>query len=361
MGERSAGTTATAQPGAGTPSGPVTLSDVAREAGVSLATASRSINGSSRRVREELRDKVLAAAARLNYSANAQAQAMARGHTNVVGLVVHDIADPYFSSIAAGVMRGAEEHRLLVTVGSTARRPERELDYLESLRGQRGRAAILAGSRVEDAKLQEALTREIQAFESGGGRVVVISQQRLPVDTVVIENRSGARALATELVALGYRRFGVLAGPRNLLTARDRLEGFRDGLSKAGAPAPEVVVRGEFTRDGGYAAMSELLDAADGGVGGIECVFAVNDVMAVGAMAACRDRGLSLPGDLALAGFDDIVTLRDVHPGLTTVRLPLEEAGLLALELVLTAEEGAAPRQRRIKGEVVVRASTPAR
>ncbi|TWE21065.1 LacI family transcriptional regulator [Kitasatospora atroaurantiaca] len=347
MGERPAETVT--QPGT------VTLSDVAREAGVSLATASRSINGSSRRVRQELRDKVLAAAARLNYSANAQAQAMARGHTNVVGLVVHDIADPYFSSIAAGVMRTAEDNQLLVTVGSTARRPERELDYLAALRGQRGRAAILAGSRVDDPGLQEALAREVRAFEAGGGRVVVISQQRLPVDTVVIENRSGARVLAAELVALGYRRFGVLAGPRNLLTARDRLEGFRDGLVKAGAPAPQAVVRGAFTRDGGYAAMLELLDTADG----IECVFAVNDVMAVGAMAACRDRGLTLPGDLALAGFDDIATLRDVHPALTTVRLPLEEIGALALDLVLTAEEGAATRQRRIKGEVVVRASTP--
>ncbi len=337
--------------------GMVTLSDVAREAGVSLATASRSINGSSHRVSQELRDKVLAAASRLNYTANAQAQAMARGHTSVVGLVVHDIADPYFSSIAAGVMRAAEDNRLLVTVGSTARRPERELDYIAALRGQRGRAAILAGSRVDDPKLQESLAREIQAFEAGGGRVVVISQQRLPVDTVVIENRSGARALASELVALGYRRFGVLAGPRSLLTARDRLEGFRGGLANAGVPAPEAVVRGAFTRDGGHEAMLELLDTTEG----IECVFAVNDVMAVGAMAACRDRGLSLPGDLALAGFDDIATLRDVHPALTTVRLPLEEAGAVALELVLTAEEGAAPRQRRIKGEVVVRASTPAR
>jgi len=349
MGERPAD--AVAQPGT------VTLSDVAREAGVSLATASRSINGSSRRVRPELREKVLAAAERLNYSANAQAQAMARGRTNVVGLVVHDIADPYFSAIAAGVMRTAEDNQLLVTVGSTARRPERELDYLAALRGQRGRAAILAGSRVDDPTLHEALAREVQAFEAGGGRVVVISQQRLPVDTVVVENHSGASALAAELVALGYRRFGVLAGPRSLLTARDRLDGFRDGLARAGVAAPEMVVRGAFTRDGGYAAMLELLDASDG----IDCVFAVNDVMAVGAMAACRDRGLTLPDDLALAGFDDIATLRDVHPGLTTVRLPLEEIGALALELVVTAEEGAGPRQRRIEGEVVVRASTPVR
>lgn len=343
------GATATGHPGN------VTLQDVAREAGVSLATASRAINGSTRTVRKGLRDQVEAAAARLHYTANAQAQAVARGHTNVVGLVVHDIADPYFSSIAAGVMRAAEERSLLVNIGSTVRRPERELDYLAALRGQRGRAAILAGSRVDDPRLQEALQHELRMFREGGGHVVAIGQHRLPVDTVVIENRGGARALAAELVNRGYRRFGVLAGPRNLLTARDRLEGFRSGLQKAELPVPAQVVRGEFTRDGGYAAMRELLDTASD----VECVFAVNDVMAVGAMAACRDRGLTLPRDLALAGFDDIVTLRDAHPALTTVRLPLEEVGRAALDLVLTAEEGVAPRKRRISGEVLPRASTP--
>ena len=335
--------------------GAVTLQDVANEAGVSVATASRAFNGSTRKVRDDLLVRVLAAAEKLNYSANAQAQAMARGRTNVVGLLVHDIADPYFSSIAAGVMQAADEHHLLVTLGSTMRRPERELEYLAGLRGQRGRAAILAGSRVDDPDLMEALNKEIHAFEDSGGRVVVIGQQRLTVDTVEIQNRSGAKVLATELIALGYRRFGVLAGPRTLLTARDRLQGFKAGLSTAGLPAP-IVIHGEFTRNGGYDAMTEVLEA----VGLIDAVFAVNDVMAVGAMAACRDFGLRLPRDMALAGFDDIATLRDVDPGLTTVRLPLEAVGAAALELVVTAD-GPEPRRRRIRGEVIVRASTPKR
>jgi LacI family transcriptional regulator len=336
-------------------SGPVTLMDVANEAGVSLATASRAFNGSTRKVREDLRERVFVAAKKLNYSANAPAQAMARGRTNVVGLLVHDIADPYFSSIAAGVMQSAEQHRLLVTLASTMHRPERELEYLTALRGQRSRAVILAGSRVDDAQLLASLREQIESFEKSGGRVVLISQQKLPVDTIVLENRRGARALATELAGLGYRRFAVLAGPRRLLTARDRLQGFRDGLVKLGLPAP-VVIEGDFTRDGGYAAMTELLDAQPE----LDCVFAVNDVMAVGAMAACRDRGLQLPDDLALAGFDDIATLRDVTPGLTTVRLPLEAVGAAALEMVVTAD-GPEPRQKRIRGEVVLRASTPPR
>jgi LacI family transcriptional regulator len=336
--------------------GPVTLQDVANEAGVSLATASRAFNGSTRKVRQDLKERVLAAAAKLNYAANGPAQAMARGRTNVVGLIVHDISDPYFAAIAAGVMRAAEDQHLLVTLGSTMRRPERELDYVQVLRGQRSRAVILAGSRVDDPDLLARLREECEAFERAGGRVVVISQQKLPLDTVVVENRSGAKALAQQLASLGYQRFAVLGGPTRLLTARDRVQGIRDGLAAAGLSAP-VVLEGAFTRDGGHDAMRDLLTSGEG----LDCVVAVNDVMAVGAMAACRDAGLRLPEDLALAGFDDIATLRDVHPKLTTVRLPLERMGETALELVTTAAEGEPHRTRRIRGEVLIRESTPPR
>ncbi|OHV45721.1 LacI family DNA-binding transcriptional regulator [Pseudofrankia sp. BMG5.36] len=346
------------RPPNGERAGVVTLADVAAEAGVSLATASRALNGSSRRVREDLRLRVAEAARKLNYAANAQAQAMARGRSEVVGLLVHDIADPYFSSIAAGVMQAAEEHRLLVTLVSTQRRYGTEAEHLTLLRGQRGRAMILVGSRTRDRDVTEALRREVETFTETGGHVVAVSQRALPIDTVVVENRAGARQLGQELTALGYRRFAALAGPTDLLTARDRLQGFKDGIARAGGDlSPAAVVTGPFTRDGGYAAMTELI-ARDLRP---QCVFAVNDVMAVGAMAACRDHGIELPGDLAVAGFDDISTLRDITPGLTTVRLPLERMGALAMDLVVTAEPGGSPRIRRVRGEVVVRASTPGR
>jgi LacI family transcriptional regulator len=182
-----------------------------------------------------------------------------------------------------------------------------------------------------------------------------VTQGRLPVDTLVIENRAGAATLAGELAGLGYARFGILAGPQNLVTARDRQRGFEQGLLRAEL-TPPVVVNGEFTRDGGYAAMSALLDGSHG----LDCVFSVNDVMAMGAIAACRDRGLSLPSDLALAGFDDIATLRDVSPSLTTVRLPLTELGHQAMGLVMEPV-GTSPRRRRVRGTVVVRESTPPR
>ncbi len=337
--------------------GPATLTEVAREAGVSLASASRTLNGSTRRVRDDLRARVLLAAEKLNYSANGPAQAMARGRTNVLGLLVHDVADPYFSSIAAGVVGAAEQHRLIVTIASTQRRPEKELEYVAALRGQRASAIIIAGSRVADQKLLDSLGQELSAFESSGGRAVMIGQHKLPIDTLLIENRKGAKALGTELLALGHRRFAVLAGPRRLLTAQDRVKGFRAALAAAGHPATDLdVVFGEFTRDGGHAAMSELLATGfDAG-----CVFAVNDVMAVGAMAALREHGVGVPDPIAIAGFDDIITLRDVAPALTTVHLDLEELGAAAVEMI-TGDRPEQARVRRVPASVVLRDSTPAR
>lgn len=335
----------------------VTLLDVAREAGVSLATASRAINGSTRRVRPDLRERVLEAAEALHYSANAQAQAMARGRTNLIGLVISDVGDPYFSSIAAGAIRAAENHQLVVTMACTFGREERELDYVAALRSQRARAVIVAGSRVHDRELTERLGAEVRSFEQSGGRVAFISQRRIAADTVVLENRAGARALADALCGRGYRRFAVLAGRADLLTARDRYAGFREGAARHGVTiSNQDVVHGGFTRDGGYDSMIEILDRGRD----IDCVFAVNDVMALGAMAALRDRGIAVPSAMAVAGFDDIVTLRDVTPALTTVRLPLEDLGARALELVLEppAEQ---PRIRRVRGEVVLRESTPPR
>ena len=212
---------------------PPTLYDVAREAGVSLATASRTLNGSTRRVNEEYRVKVLAAAAKLGYAANLSAQAVARGASSTVSLLVRDIADPYFSSIAAGVMRAADERGLAVTMAVTGRDPERELALVRTLRAQRPRVMVLAGSRFVDDEQRAALVAELTSFTDQGGRVVLVSQHELPFPTVALDNRGGSAALAHELVGLGYRGFALLAGPEGLVTARDRVEAFTEALGRA--------------------------------------------------------------------------------------------------------------------------------
>jgi LacI family transcriptional regulator len=334
----------------------VTLQDVADRAGVSITTASRVVNDAKRGVGAELVRRVHRAAAELGYTANLQARAVATGRSSMVGVVVHDVADPYFSSIAAGLIETASRGRLLVCMSAAAANEAAEREYVSLMRAQRARAVVLVGSRTDDAAGRAALGAEIGAFVGQGGRAVCIGQPLLGVDTIVPENTAGADALARALAGLGHRRFAVLAGPRSLITVRDRVEGFRAGLAAWSIGLdPAAIAHAAFTRDGGYAAMSAIL-ASGGDLP--DCVFAVNDVMAVGALARLRAAGISVPGDVAVAGFDDILTLRDVTPPLTTVRLPLTQMGEMAAGMVLADGEPGRPRIVPVPGEVIVRDST---
>jgi len=339
------------------PTGHVTLADVAMLAGVSLATASRALGtGHGRTVTPELRARVRAAALELNYSPNAHAQAM-RGTSSAVGLIVHDIADPFASSVASGVMAAAAANGLIVTIASSGGDPDHEVRLVETLRRQRVTSVILAGSRFSADDSNRWLAEESAGIRAAGGRLAVIGRRQFPASVIDIDNTGGAASLARSLWAQGYRRFVVLAGPDSLVTSEDRVAGFRDALAEFGHELPpENVMSSLFSRDGGYAAMSAILDA------GIDadCVFAVNDVMAIGAIAALRDQGLSVPGDMAVAGFDDIPMLRDVLPALTTVRLPLVEIGRMAFELAST-DAGSEGNSITVRGDVVLRASTPRR
>ena len=333
----------------------VTLIDVAAAAGTSLATASRVLNGSARRVSEALRERVVESARSLGYVPDASAQTLARSSSPLVGLIVQDIADPYFSSIAAGVMPAAEERHLVVRAGTTGRDPDRELDLLSTLRSHRARAVVLAGSRTTDKEQTKALAAEIDRFTGHGGRAVCVSQARLPTDTVVPANRTGSRDLARALVGLGHTRFAVLAGPTDVLSARDRLAGFRAGLAESGLTVePADVVHGAFTRDGGYDAVRELVARGSSAT----CVFAVNDVMATGALAGLRAEGRAVPDDVSLAGFDDIPTVHDLSPTLSTVMLPLVRMGEIAAEMALDDADRSSPRTVRVAGQVVLREST---
>lgn len=343
--------------GRGTPAAAPTLHDVAREAGVSIATASRALNGSARNVRAENVSRVRAAAAKLNYEPHLSAQAIARGSTRTAALVVSDIADPYFSSIAAGVTLAADAAGLIVTVAVADRSPARELEIVRTLRGQRPRAVIVAGTRIAGAATREALIEELEAYRTAGGRVVLVSQHDLPFPTVTVDNAGGAHRLARALTGAGYRRFAVLRAPDRVRTSHDRCAGFAAGLAEAGVALDQGdVFETEFTRAGGYDAARRL---ARRGLRGVELVFAVNDVMAIGAMTALRDEGLVPGRDIAIAGFDDIAPALDVAPALTSVSVPLEEAGLTAMRLALSGDPG--PAVTIVPATVVLRDSTPPR
>ena len=337
---------------------PVTLTDVAIRAGVSQPTASRVLNGSARRPSPEIVERVRRAAVELGYTPNAQAQALARASTGLIGLVVHDIADPYFSVVASGVQHVASARGRQMLLAVSSRDPETELACIESFVAYRTETIVVVGSRSTSPpalRAAERLADVTARYRRNGGRLVAIGQSIPDADAIVPDNRGGSAALADALVnRAGLRDFVVLAGPAELVTAVDRTAGFVERLAAQGL-TPRSVVPGDFTRDGGYgAAARALADLAPTTERPI-CLVAVNDVMAVGAMTAAREAGLAVPQAVQIAGFDDIPTLRDVSPGLTTVRLPLREMGEWAVQL---AFDEPAPHIRTAPTEVVLRAST---
>lgn len=334
--------------------GSATLHDVAREAGVSLATASRVLNGSNRNVATSYREKVEAAAARLGYSANLSAQATARGTSAIVALLVADIADPYFGEIASGVARGADEAGLVMHIAVTERDPAREVALVRALRGQRPRGVILAASRTS-AELGAELRRELELIEQHGGRVVALGAGADGFRGVAVDNHLGAAALGSALAARGYRTAVALVAAEGIVTSDARLAGFGEGFASGGGEVARVY-RGAFTRESGEQLMAEAL--ADGVEPGT-VVWCLSDVVAIGAMAAIRAAGRVVGEDIAVAGFDDIPTGRDVTPPLSTVRVPLRDLGYRALHASVDddyREDGVA-----LPLEAMLRGSTPPR
>lgn len=281
--------------------------------------------------------KVRQAAEKLGYLPNAQAQALARSSTKLVGLIVRDIADPYFSSIARGVQRGLGDSGIQLLLASVGSDHDREMEAIRAFMSQRTDAIILSGSRLVEGDQQ--LVHLLENYQSNGGRAIMIGQPLALTGGIQIDNEGTAAELASALVGQGHRRFAILAGDSSLITPRHRARGFVGKLELMGIEV-ERTLHGAFSREGGYLAMSDYLVARENqGDMSQVCVFCVSDVMALGALHAIRERGLRVPEDIAVVGFDDIPTLVDVTPSVSTARLPLEEIGRMAGEMVLNHSE----------------------
>lgn len=327
-----------------------TLADVARHAGVSTATASRIINGSPKPVADTLRQRVLAAVEELKYVPNAHAQMLARSHRNAVGVIVHDVSDPYFAEITRGLQRVATADGRLVIICNSYREPDRELAYIDLLHAHQVAAIVIAGSGYLDTDTASRMDERLRAFEATGGRIAVIGRHKHPGDAVLPDNEQGGYLAGAHLFELGHAEIAVIAGPPHLTTTADRLDGLRRAAREFGRKLPENrIVHADFTRDGGAAAAASLL-AADPS---LTAIAALNDSMAVGTLATLR----SLGRQLSVIGFDDMPIARDVTPALTSVRLPLTELGERAMSLALGAPaEG--PRVQKVAAELIRREST---
>ena len=336
-----------------------TLADVARRAGVSTATVSRIINNSPKPVADALRERVLAAVAELQFVPNANAQQLARAHRTAVGVIVHDVSDPYFAEITRGLQRVATAHDRLVIICNSYRDPERELAYVDLLHAHRTAAIVLAGSGYHDPPITARLDAKLRLYEETGGRVAVIGRHEHAGDAIVPENEHGGWLAGDALYRLGHTSVGVIAGPQHLTTTTDRLTGLRRAARTHGhrLTSRHIEYAG-FDRNGGMAAAEILLDRNPG----ITAIAALNDSMAVGALACLRERGIEVPGRVSVIGFDDMPISVDVTPSLSTVRLPLEEIGVRAMSLALRDPDGdGTPRVEHAAATLVLRGSTAPR
>lgn len=311
-------------------SGVPTLADVAALAEVSPATVSRVLGGGSTAVRPHLAERVRAAAEQLNYVPNRAARALASSRSDTIGLIVHDVSDPYFGEIARGVLATAAERGHLVVICNTYRDPATEARYVAELRAQRVGAILLAGSAVSPADpAADLLRNELETTIAGGTTVVAMTPYG--VGRGVYPDNIGGGALAAELLlADGHRDVVIAAGPAKLVTITNRLRGFLDVWAAADAPAP-TVIHETFDRVGGSAVVAAV---AEWGEPGPTAVFALNDLMALGAVRELFARGYEPGVDVAVVGFDDIPLAADVRPGLTTIRVPMTDIGTRAIEVL---------------------------
>ena len=334
-------------------SGQPRLIDVAVAAGVSIATASRALAGTSG-VSPTVAEQVRRVAADLGYLTNMHARSLAGGTTSTIGLIVHEIGDPYFSEIASGVLRVASEGELTVQICHTGRDPETELRQVRNLVANRVGAILIAGSGFVDPAIEAPVREELERYALSGGRVAVIGRHHLRVDTVQPDNTEGGRLIAEHVLGLGHRRLAILSGSLGLTTVADRLTGIQKAMRDADLDPDTVpVIEDEFTRDGGRAGAVRIL----GKHPDTTAVVALNDDMAIGCLSELRQAGIAVPGRMTVTGFDDVAVAGDLAPGLTTIRLPMSEMGARALALALK-EPGARPRKQKVKAELVVRGSS---
>jgi len=286
----------------------------------------------------------------LGYIANVHARTLAGGATSVVGLIVHEIDDPYFTEIAGGVIRSALAKDLLVQVSHSGRDPEQELRQISTLVVQDVEAIIIAGSGYIDPG-QEARAKEVlSAYRQRGGRAAVIGRHHLGVDAVLPDNAGAGAVAASHLVELGHREVLVAAGSAQLTTVADRLAGMRSVFDPAGIRP--TVWHDEFSVEGGARIARRIGELATRPT----AVLALSDVVAIGVLQELRRHGVRVPQDISVVGIDDIAVAQSLAPALTTVALPLSQMGQTAFDMVQKPSAGR-PRRRTIPARLVVRES----
>lgn len=307
----------------------ITIKEVARAAGVSVATVSRVLNESGP-VAADTRDRIRRVAGEMRYTPNGAARSLSTRRTGTLGVLLPDLYGEFFSEVIRGLDQAAQRssYHLLLSSSHNDRS-----DLVAALQAMRGRVdgLVVMSPHIDVAVLAANLPESLPAvllnppLEDGA------------FDTLSVDNHGGARAMVAHLAGHGHRRIAMIRGPAHNRDAAERLRGYRAALAAAGLPAdPALEVEGDFTEECGYHGVRALLGLAQPPT----AVFAANDSAAVGAMSALREAGISIPGQVAVAGFDDIPISRYLTPALSSVRVSISELGARAMEQLVRAVAG---------------------
>jgi DNA-binding LacI/PurR family transcriptional regulator len=330
----------------------LTLERVAELAGVSRSTVSRVINGQDG-VRPEIRRRVLDVVELTGFVPHAAARSLAGQRSRILGLAIRDtteqvFSDPYFAALAQGVSRACNQHDQTLSLFLFQSAEEREHLPARVLQSKLIDGLVITATFVDDPLMW-------QLSESRIPFVVVGEVSDPAIAAVDADNEGGATLAAEHLLAIGRQRIATVTGPMRSGAAATRRVAFERALAAAGRPLdPRLVVESDFTEEGAYRATLALLAQAP------DAIFAFSDRMAVGVLRALQEAGRSVPGEVAVVGFDDLPSARQTHPPLTTIRQEVEEAGVLAVELLLERIESPEASARRIElpTRLVVREST---
>lgn len=320
----------------------VTIRDVAKAAGVSASTVSRALANLAV-VDPATRERVTRVADSLSYRPNRAAQGLITGRTGNLGLILPDLANPFFPSVVKAIQQRAHESDYQVFLADADEVPQAEIGLVRSFAKQVD-GVILCSPRMRPAELREA---------SSYVPVVLANRRAGPISSVTIDSPAGMRSVVDHLTGLGHREIGYVAGPRSSWSSRERLSGLRTATAATGARLVEL---GHFapTFAGGQ-------DAVDGVVASwVTAVVAYNDLCAIGLISALRDRGVVVPDAVSVVGIDDIEMSAMLHPALTTVHVPKQHLGRTAVELLLHAlgEPATPARHIALATHLLVRGTT---
>jgi DNA-binding LacI/PurR family transcriptional regulator len=333
----------------------VSIEDIAQVAGVSHSTVSRALRDSPL-ISDDVRAQIRQLALDMGYTPNAIAQSLQMQRTNTVGLVVTSIDDPFLADIVKGVEEVARTAHVGVFLSASHHDPEQEMAVIESFHRRRVDGILIESSRISSAYAERLARINVPT-------VLINGQSESPahvMHTVAVDDYSGARMAVEHLLALGHRTIGYLGVSNRPRSNTRRFEGYRDALLAAGAPFCECAVVLPALNDAaqiddvavGQSALGRLIAAE------VTAVFCYNDMLAIGALMACRTRGIIVPGDLSVVGFDDVRLAQFVAPTLTTVHQPKVELGELAMQKLLALLAERPVEDAVLQPSLVVRAST---